>query len=52
MYICERLIMALADVCHEGEDDRSRMHPQASLSLSLSLSLSISMHPQASPCTF
>ncbi len=48
MYICERLIMALADACQAGEDDRSSMHPQASLSLSLSLS----MHPQASPCTF
>jgi hypothetical protein len=27
-YIC--LVMALAGVCHAGEDDRSRMPPQAS----------------------
>ncbi len=36
--------MALADVCDAGEDDRSSMHPQASLSLPLSLS----MHRQVS----
>jgi hypothetical protein len=27
MYTCERLIMALADVCDAEEDDRSSMPP-------------------------